>query len=181
MHLTVRPFESAREYRGMIDYFLGGDEDFLRTMGVDTAALPSRKDWLEAVLADHERPDLDKNRFYLAWLCDSEQVGHSSISHIQPRKIAHVHLHLWRTRLRRSGLGLQFLARSLDLYFDRFELESIASEPFADNPAPNRALEKLGFRLVKRYRTVPTSIALEQDVHRWQITCAEWRSRDRGV
>ncbi len=177
MSLSVRPFESAHEYRGMIDYFLGGDKGFLRGMGVDPAALPSHEDWLEAVLADHDRTDASKDRLYLAWLYDGEQVGHSSISHIQPRKIAHVHLHLWRSRLRRSGLGPRFLARSLDIYFERYQLESVASEPFADNPAPNRVLKKLGFRWVKRYRTVPSSIAPEQEVQRWEITRAEWQGQ----
>lgn len=69
--------------------------------------------------------------------------------------------------------------RTADCYFERFDPESIASEPFADNPAPNRALEKLGFRLIKRHRTVPSSIAFEQDIHRWQITRKEWQSRSR--
>ncbi len=174
MRLTVRPFESPLEYRRMIDYFLGGDDSFLLGMGVDRAKLPEREVWLQAALIDHERSDHAKTRFYVAWLCGVEQVGHSSISHLQPHEVAHVHLHLWRPQLRRSGLGARFLARSLDFYFARFGLESIVSEPFAGNPAPNRVLKKLGFRFLKRYRTVPSGIASEQEVNRWEITRAEW-------
>lgn len=179
MRLTVRPFESAVEYRRMIDYFLDGGDDFLLGMGVDLAKLPEREDWLQAALADHARPDHDKRRFYVAWLRGDEQVGHSSISHIQPHEVAHVHLHLWRPELRRNGLGSKLVARSLDVYFERFALQRIASEPFADNSAPNRALKKLGFRFLKRYRTVPSGIASEQEVHRWEITRAEWAARRR--
>ena len=67
---------------------------------------------------------------------------------------AHRHLHLWRPTLRRSGMGATFLAKSIDLYFERFGLKSIASEPYADNPAPNRVLTMLGFRLIRCYQTV---------------------------
>ena len=74
-------------------------------------------------------------------------------------------------------MGAMFLANSIDLYFERFALESIASEPNADNPAPNRVLRKLGFRLIRRYRTVPTSIAMEQDVNRYEIGREEWAAR----
>lgn len=62
----------------------------------------------------------------------------------------------------------------MDIYFERFRLEKIASEPYAENGAPGRVLERLGFRHVKRYRTVPSSIANEQDVDRWEITRAAW-------
>jgi RimJ/RimL family protein N-acetyltransferase len=38
-------------------------------------------------------------------------------------------------------------------------------EPFADNPAPNKVLPKLGFKFVKRYWTVPGQICPEQEVN----------------
>ena len=125
--LTVRPFESEIEYERMIEYFLGGGEAFLLGMGVDPAKLPEREVWLQATLADGARSDAEKERFYLAWLHDSEQIGHSSISHIQLLEVAHVHLHLWRSKLRRNGLGTELLARSLDFYFERFALKTIVS------------------------------------------------------
>lgn len=175
--IDVRPFEAASEYERMIDYFVGGDEPFLRGMGVDPALLPTRAAWLEACMTDHRRPDAEKERFYLAWRHDAELVGHSSISHIEPGRVAHIHLHLWVPERRRRGLGTAFVAASMDLYFERFGLKTIASEPYADNLAPNRALERLGFSHVKRYRTVPSSIAREQDVHRWEITREAWDAR----
>lgn len=175
--IDVRPFDAAAEYERMIDYFVGGEEEFLRGMGVNPALLPEREAWLEACLADHRRPDSDKERFYLAWLLDTELVGHSSISHIEPGRQANIHLHLWIPAKRRGGLGSAFVAASMDIYFERFSLETIASEPFAGNRAPNRALERLGFRHVKRYRTVPSSIADEQDVNRWEMTREAWRAR----
>ena len=178
--IEVRPFEAASEYERMIDYFVEGDETFLRGMGVDPALLPTREAWLETCLVDHQRPDSEKDRLYLAWLHDAELVGHSSISHIEPGRVAHIHLHLWVPARRYRGLGTAFIAASMDIYFERFALERIASEPYAENRAPNRALERLGFRYVRRYRTVPSSIANEQDVNRWEITREAWERRPRN-
>jgi RimJ/RimL family protein N-acetyltransferase len=179
--MEVRPFESSAEYEGMIDYFLGGDEVFLRGMGVEPAKLPARADWLSATLVDHERPEDQKERFYLAWYDADQLVGHSSISHIRLGEVANVHLHLWRADLRRTGLGMEFFARSIDAYFDRYSLPRLACEPYAENPAPNRTLEQLGFRLVERRTCVPTAIAFEQDVNRYEVTREEWAARRASV
>ena len=182
MKLEVRPFRSAIEYERMVAYFLDGDEAFLRGMGVDPARLPERQAWVRAALEDHERSDDKKERFYLAWLHGEEQVGHSSISHIQLPEVAHVHMHLWRQDLRHRGLGTEFIGWSIDGYFERFSLRRLACEPFADNPAPNQVVRKLGFRFVKRYPTVPSPSAWEQDVSRYEIARDEWEMlrRRRG-
>jgi RimJ/RimL family protein N-acetyltransferase len=161
----------------MIDYFLLGSEAFQRGMGVDPSKLPERAVWLAAALADHARSDDRKRRFYLAWLHAGDTVGHSSISHIAPGQTAHVHLHLWRPDPRRRGLGAAFFALSVDFYFERYRLKLLACEPFAENPGPNRVVTQFGFRFVERRREVPTSIALEQDVNRYEITREAWLAR----
>ncbi|MDU6731579.1 MAG: GNAT family N-acetyltransferase, partial [Bradyrhizobium sp.] len=42
-------------------------------------------------------------------------------------------------------------------------------EPHAYNTAPNRALQKAGFRYVKTYKTVPGPMNYHQAVTRWMI------------
>lgn len=165
----VQPFAAPAEFEAMIDYFLGDGDAFLTGMGIDVAKLPTEAEWLQAALADAEQPDDRKQRFYVAWRFQGQLVGHSSISHIEHGVSAHCHLHLWRADLRCSGLGSAFLAQSIDMYFERFGLKRIASEPYAENPGPKRALPGLGMRLVRRYRTTPTSTCLEQDVNRYEV------------
>ena len=58
---------------------------------------------------------------------------------------------------------------SANFYFERFDLKKLLCEPSADNPAPNRVLEKLGFAFIRRYRTIPGVIAYEQDVNRYEL------------
>jgi RimJ/RimL family protein N-acetyltransferase len=169
MLIEVRPFASPEEYSAMIDYFLLAEESFLRKMGVDPTRLATRDDWLRQVLVDHDKPDGDKDRFYVAWILDGKQVGHSSINGIRIGEEAYLHLHLWQPELRKSGLGIQFLERSIDFYFEHFHFKRILCQPFAENPAPNRALVKLGFEFIKRYRTVPGSINYEQDVNLYEL------------
>ncbi len=163
--IQVRAFAGRGEYEFMIDYFLDADAAFLEGMGVDTAKLPTRDEWIEAAMLDHDRADDEKERAYLAWLLDDELVGHSSINRIKVGEEATIHLHLWRSELRKSGLGTRFFEASVREFMGSFRLKRLYCEPFAGNPAPNRVVENLGFRFVKSYRTVPGPINFEQDVN----------------
>jgi len=167
--IKVCPFSSREEYELMLDYFYKADDPFLRGMGVDRLRLPERDKWLDELLADHEKPDAERDRFYLVWIFRGQRVGHSSINKIVLGDEAFIHLHLWNSQLRRGGLGTEFVRRSASFYFKRFNLQKLVCEPWAENPAPNRVLEKLGFALVRRYRTIPGVIAFEQDVNRYEL------------
>jgi RimJ/RimL family protein N-acetyltransferase len=167
--IEVRPFSRREEYELMLDYFYKADDSFLRGMGVDRLKLPQRDKWLDALLADHDKPDEKRDRFYLVWMFRGERVGHSSINKIVAGVEAYIHMHLWNSRLRRGGLGGEFVRQSAKFYFERFNLRKIICEPWAENLAPNRVLEKLGFTFVRRYRTVPAVIAYEQDVNRYEL------------
>ena len=167
--IQVRPFSTRAEYEMMADYFCHGDKAFLRGMGVDPTRLPDRDEWVESLLLDHEKPDDQKDRLYLLWLIDGEPIGHSSINKIVPGAEAYIHLHMWKAELRRAGLGTELVRKSVAYCFERFYLQKLVCEPFADNVAPNRVLEKLGFRFIRRYTTTPGATAFEQDVNRYEL------------
>ena len=167
--IEVRPFSNRQEYELMLDYFYKADDIFLRGMGVDRLKLPQRDKWLDNLLADHEKRDEERDRFYLVWIFRGERVGHSSINKIVPGAEAYIHLHLWNSKLRRAGLGTELLRKSAKFYFERFNLKKLVREPWAENPAPNRVLQKLGFTFVRRYVTTPVVIAYEQEVNRYEL------------
>lgn len=168
--LDVRPLRGLDEVEAMVDYFLEADHAFLRGMGVDPAKLGDRATWIERVLADAARDDREKQTCQLGWTVDGVLVGHSSLSKLRFGEEAHIHLHLWRSDLRRGGIGTELFRRSANAFLRRFELKRLWCEPFADNPAPNRTLVRLGFRFVERVRTVPGAINFEQDVNRYELT-----------
>jgi len=167
--IEVRPFSNRQEYELTLDHFYDTDADFLHGMGVDRLKLPPKNQWLDALLADHEKPDGQRDRFYLVWICRGERIGHSSINKIVLGVEASIHLHMWNAQLRKAGLGTEFVRKSAGLYFQRFNLKKLICEPFAENPAPNRALETLGFTFVRRYVTTPGPISFEQQVNRYEI------------
>src|SRR5436853_3576493 len=90
--MEVRPFSSRQEYELMLDYFYKAEDSFLRGMGVDRLKLPERNKWLDALLADHEKPDGERDRFYLVWIFQGHRVGHSSINNIVLGTEAFLHL-----------------------------------------------------------------------------------------
>jgi len=167
--LQVAPFTCADDYARMVDYFFTADERFLRGMGADPNKLPERGAWLERLLADLLRPDEQKQTFYLGWDYRGRRVGHCNVNQLLYGERAFVHLHLWHAGARRAGLGTEFLRLSLPLFFQRFALQSLYCEPYAENPAPNRVLIKAGFRFLGRYRTTPGLINFEQEVNRYVI------------
>ena len=167
--VQVRPFVDRRDYARMVDYFLNADAAFLEGMGVDPARLPNRDEWVRSAMLDHARADGDKDRFYLAWECDGVLVGHSSINRIEVGEEASIHLHLWDSGLRKAGLGTRFFEASAAEFMRLFRLKRLYCEPYAENPAPNRVVKKLGFRFVKRYRTIPGPLNFEQDVNQYVL------------
>ena len=139
-------------------------------MGVDPSLLPDRTSWLNMLVADLERDDREKKACYVGWIYNGETVGHSNVNQIRFGEEAYIHLHLWRSDLRKTGLGTEFFKRSAETFVDRFRLKRLICEPWAENPAPNRVLLKAGFKFVRKYRTVPGLIQPEQEVNRYELT-----------
>ena len=158
----------------MVDYFLSADDAYLWRLGADRSKFPSRDEWLRQALADRESPDEHKDRLYVAWIYNGRAVGHSSVNQIKIGEQAYIHLHLWDPTLRKSGLGTEFFRKSVDFYFERLHLKRLFCEPHAENTAPNKLLQRVGFRFVKRHRTAPGLINFEQEANLYELTRAEW-------
>jgi RimJ/RimL family protein N-acetyltransferase len=147
MELSVRAL-AAEDFNGFINYWLGLSQEEIERLGIAIDRMPSaaqmRSD-LEAMLA---APDNGVRSFVLAWCVNGEAIGHSSLKDIVPRDSGSIHLHMWRADLRGKGHGpYLFCLAAVDLY-KRFKLKRIICELKADNPAPNRLLQRIGFPLI---------------------------------
>jgi RimJ/RimL family protein N-acetyltransferase len=147
MALSVRPL-APQDFDQFINYWLGLSPAEIQRLGVARDCLPPadrmRSD-LEAMLA---AADENVRSFVLAWCINGEAIGHSSLKDIVPGEFGSMHLHMWRADLRGKGHGaLLFCLAAVDLY-KRFKLRRIIYEPNADNPPPNRLLQRIGFPLV---------------------------------
>ena len=168
MKLTVREIQ-LNDIEKIVDYFVLADTEFLLGMGADKSKLPKREDWIKNLESEFQKPDTAKEFYYIIWLLDDLEVGHSNINTIEFGKSATMHLHLWNNDKRKSGLGLDFLRLTIPYYFKNFKLKKLICEPYSKNVAPNRVLVKLGFELVRTYETKPGLINFHQIVNRYEL------------
>lgn len=153
----------------MIRYFLEADAAYLAGMGVDVDKLPGEAEWFGLLKEDYARPMEQRAFYYLSWQVDGVSIGHCNINKIEFGRSAFMHLHIWTAEHRRRGCAANLLPLSIRHFLERFELQQLFCEPYSMNPAPNRALPKAGFELVKTYETTPGWIAFHQPVNRWVI------------
>jgi RimJ/RimL family protein N-acetyltransferase len=168
LHLDVREMESA-ETELIIGYFHESTAEHLEMLGVDPTRLPPREAWRERFRREYSLPDHERNALFVIWRLDGQPVGFSSCDKIVQGERAHMHLHVIAPEKRSAGLGTECIRRSVVFYFDRLKLKSLFCEPNAFNVAPNRTLQKAGFRYVKTHMTVPGPLNFHQPVTRWVL------------
>ncbi|WP_298517256.1 GNAT family protein [uncultured Kordia sp.] len=169
MKATVREF-IASDIEKIVAYFMDAEKDYLKGMGADKSKLPNREKWTQNLQSELAKPYKEKSNYYIIWLIDNTPVGHSNVNHISFGASANMHLHLWKSDTRKSGLGLEFLKMTIPLYFEKFELKKLICEPYAENIAPNKTLKKLGFDFIRTYETIPGMINFQQNVNRYELT-----------
>lgn len=165
---------SRKDIPLLCDYWYLSSDDHLHGMGVDLAKRPDPKEFEKLLLTQIQLPDAKKRSLALILEVEGVAVGHCNVNRIHFGSHAHLHLHLWSANTRKKGLGSTMIKQALGSFFQRLELEQIWSEPYAQNPAPNRTLLKLGFTLVKTYHTVPGEINFKQEVNQYVLNKGDW-------
>ncbi|MBV9606357.1 MAG: GNAT family N-acetyltransferase [Solirubrobacterales bacterium] len=166
--LRVREMELA-EVGIRIDYFHDASDEYLRMLGVERARLLSREAWREFYELDFARPVRDRENYLLAWELDGEVVGMSMADHITFGEQAFMHLHILEPNRRRSGLGTEFVKRTAVVLFEVLELQRLYCQPNAFNVAPNRTLQRAGFRYLFTKEMAPRPTDFPQPMTRWVL------------
>jgi RimJ/RimL family protein N-acetyltransferase len=147
MELSVRPL-AAEDFDGFINYWLGLSQAEIERLGVAIDRLPS-PDQMRFDLESMPATPADGVRsFVLAWCINGQAIGHSSLKDIVPADFGSIHLHMWRADLRGQGHGRYLFCLAAVDFYERFKLKRIICEPKADNPSPNRLLQRIGFPLI---------------------------------
>jgi RimJ/RimL family protein N-acetyltransferase len=168
MTLTVREMTLA-ETGIIIDYFQGATPEHLEMLGVDPTRLPTPDGWRDRFQRQCVLPVEKRNVLFVIWLSDDRPVGFSTSDKIIYGERANMHLHVTDPERRNSGIGAECVRRSADLYFEWLKLKRLFCEPNAFNEAPNRTLQKAGFKYLKTHMTVPGPFNFHQAVTRWVI------------
>ena len=142
--ISVR-LADRNDYKHIIDYFLGGSDDFLKGMGVAREKLPDRVSWLRILLENHEARIEDKSFFYVIWMVGQKTIGHSNINKIVFGEEAYVHLHMWREDIRKSGLGFELMKNSIPYYFEIFQLKHLFLRALRIEHCSKQNIEEIGF------------------------------------
>ena len=172
--LSTREMQT-KDIELIVDYFVKADYNFLKGMGVDKNKLPSRKDWINTLKHDLEKPSKGKKFYYIIWELDGNPIGHSNLTNIKFAKSAKMHLHIWNSKYRKAGVGTNLIQQTMPHYFDKFKLEKLICEPYAENHAPNKVLKKVGFKFIKNYQTIPGWLAFYQTVNRYELTIDDFK------
>ena len=168
MNLDVR--EMALDETGIvIDYFHSSTPEHLETMGVDPTRLPGRAAWGSRFRELYALPLSERLNFFVIWRLDDKPIGFSSCDKIVLGSRANMHLHVVVPELRQQGVGVECVRRTVEIYFRTFALKQLFCEPNAYNVAPNRTMQKAGFKYLKTYKTVPGPLNYRQAVTRWMM------------
>lgn len=156
----------------VIDYFHDSTPEHLNTLGVDPTRLPEPVAWRELFAGEYDLPIHKRPRLLVIWEADDDPVGFSSADKIVFGEQANMHLHVTQPDDRMRGIGTECVRKSARLYFDALELACLYCEPNAFNVAPNRTLQKVGFKYLKTHMTVPNRLNFHQPVTRWVLDAA---------
>lgn len=169
MHLNVREI-GLKDVDLIANYWLDSDASYMESLGVDLRKLPKRAAFKAMLKNQINCPNDEKRSYALIWELDGKQIGHSNVNPLIFGKEAFLHLHIWNSENRKKGIGSKLLKKSLPFYFENLELDCLYSEPYSQNKAPNKTLEKLGFKFIKKYLTTPGSLNFEQEVNQWKLS-----------
>ena len=168
MTLAVREMAAA-ETGLIVDYFLNSTPEHLEMLGVDPTRFPPAAGWRERMRNECAVPIEQRSVLLVIWLSDDRPIGFSTVDKIRLGEQANMHLHVVDPDRRHQGVGAECVRRSVELYFERLKLKRLFCEPYAFNVAPNRTLQKAGFKYLKTHMTVPGPLNFHQAVTRWVI------------
>ena len=151
----------------IISYFHDATPEYLEMLGVDPTRLPRPPTWREYFKQEYSLALDRRAGYFVLWLSDAQPVGFSSCDKIVRGEHAGMHLHVSQPGMRRRGIGVDCVRRSVEIYVDTFGLKRVFCEPNAFNIGPNRTLQKAGFKYLKTYMTVPDPLNFHQAVTRW--------------
>ena len=171
---STSPGLRVREMRldevGMrINYFHDASDEFLKLLGIERARLLSREAWHEFYEADFARPIRDRENYLLAWEQDGEVVGMAIADQFTYGEHSVMHLHILPEGRRRSGLGSEFVRLSAAHLIEVLQLKRLYCQPNAFNVAPNRTLQRAGFRYEFTKVLAPRPTDLPQPLTRWVL------------
>jgi RimJ/RimL family protein N-acetyltransferase len=173
--LSVREMQLS-DVLPFISYWYDADPVYLYNMGVDINKMPSREHFHQMVLEQLSLPVNQRRSYNIIWENNGVSIGHSNTNPTVYGEEGKMHLHLWFPSERKKGIGTELVKLSIRHYFGTLKLKTLWCEPHALNVAPNKTLEKAGFKFVKEYVTIPGFVCYEQPVKQWKMSYEDFKN-----
>jgi hypothetical protein len=78
---------------------------------------------------------------------------------------------MWRADLRGKGHDAYLFCLAAVDFYERFKLKRIVCEPKADNPPPNRLLQRIGFPLISTRIGRSSELSVICKLNTYEIMC----------
>ncbi len=166
-----------KDIDSICDYWFTSPDDHLVNMGVDLSKMPARQQFYDVLQSQLSLPHAAKKSYCLIWEANGEAIGHCNANPVIYGNEAYMHLHMWIKSKRNRGLGSSLVEMSLPYFFKNLQLSRLISEPYALNDAPNKTLQRVGFRFIREYITVPGSLSFEQPVKQWELGLEDFKKQ----
>lgn len=144
MDLQVRPW-LRDDIPRIVRYWKTLSAADAERMGCDLSRFPTNEEYERILTRQFETPEKQATAFYSMWLVDGTAIGFASLKDIEYGIRGSMHLHMWDDAKRGKGLGSRLFCLSAVDFYERFQVREIVCEPSADNPLPNRMLQRIGF------------------------------------
>jgi RimJ/RimL family protein N-acetyltransferase len=150
-----------------VAYFHEATDEHLARLGVDRSLLPTPGEWQARFASNLALPLEQRAEYGVVWELDHTLIGFSTADQIRFGVEARMHLHIVDPQRRAVGLGSRFVRLTAVHYCQALRLARLYCEPNALNVAPNRTLQRAGFRYVRSRRCRPTTINTHQTTTIW--------------
>ncbi len=176
MNLTIQELQKDH-IPYILGYWQNASQEELLAMGIDLNHLSVLDNLGQRLEKQLELANEKKGAFVLVAFIDEQPVGHCYVNNLTYGKDAFMHLHIWKSINLKKGLGSQMVKQSIPHFFEKLKLQTLFCEPAALNPAPNKTLEKIGFKYIKSHTTIPAGWTFEMEVNLWELTLEDFENK----
>jgi RimJ/RimL family protein N-acetyltransferase len=129
-----------------VDYWHNPENTALDALGIDRAKVyPAKKmrEMLALTIASNAKLERSQQPI-VCIVFRGRTIGVHDLTELGPGDSAVMHAHIWNQEFRGLGIGLVSYVKAMELYFERFALETIRFETPKVNAGANRIKAKLG-------------------------------------
>ena len=160
----------------IVGYWNNSSTDDLLAMGIDINNIEPLRNLGDRLEGQLELPYKNKAAYVLVVMMDEKRIGHCYVNNLIFGEEAFMHLHIWESNKHKKGIGSEMVRQSIPHFFEKLKLQTLFCEPAAMNPAPNKTLERIGFKLIKRHTTIPAGWTFPMEVNRWKMTLEDFKN-----